>query len=61
MITDGDERFVAICFWSSGDRRREGGAFSSPVKVCCRCSIFYGALRGFRARWNPDTNAAGMP
>jgi hypothetical protein len=32
MITDGDEMLVAICFWSSGDRRREGGAFSFSVK-----------------------------
>ena len=32
MITGGDETLVAICFWSSGDWRREGGAFSFLVK-----------------------------
>lgn len=32
MIQDGDEQFVAICFWGSGDWRREGGAFSFLVK-----------------------------
>ncbi len=32
MIQDGDEQFVAICFWGSSDWRREGGAFSFLVK-----------------------------
>lgn len=40
MIKDGDEILVAICFWSSGDWRREDVAFSFLVKRVAAAPFF---------------------
>ncbi len=62
MITDGDEILVAICFWSSGDWRREGVAFSFLVKRVA-AAPFFGpatAIQGLRKNFSASSMSAGI-
>ena len=63
MITGGDETLVAICFWGSGDWRREGGAFSFLVKRVAAAPFYSGpaaAIQALRKNFSASAMSAGI-